>query len=105
METRAPVSLVEDRDLYPIHEEDNVPEITFHDRQTRYLRDALEVRFPDSLVTGNICIYWERKNTSLYRAPDVFVTERKPSDPEPRVYLIWEDPPILFAGEIGSRST
>src|SRR2546423_356639 len=104
MDTRAPTAFVDDRDQYPIHEEDDVPEITFHEKQTRYLRDPLAARFPERLVTGNICVYWEPDNKSLYRAPDVFVTEGMPSDPEPRVYLIWQDPRILFAGEIGSRS-
>jgi Uma2 family endonuclease len=105
MATRAPTALVEDRDWYPIHEEDDVAEIPFHKEQTTDLYDALRVRFPQYFVTGNVCIYWERGNRSLYRAPDLFVAAGKPADPEPRVYLTWSDPPILFVAEIGSRST
>jgi phage-related minor tail protein len=35
----------------------------------------------------------------------VFVADGQPSDPQPRVYHTWQDPPILLAIEIGSRST
>jgi hypothetical protein len=37
MTTRAPVAALDDRELYPLHEEDDVPEIPFHRRQVRYL--------------------------------------------------------------------
>jgi Uma2 family endonuclease len=95
----------DERDHYPIHEEDSVPETPYHKEQTTYCYSALRARFPEWFVTGNVCIYWEQGNVSLYRAPDVFVAEGTPSHPDPRVYLTWEDPPILFAAEIGSRST
>jgi Uma2 family endonuclease len=96
---------LEDRSLYPLHEEDDVPEIPFHERVVRYLRDALEARFPDRFVTGNACIYWERGNYADYAAPDVFMAEGWPREPKPRVYLSFEDPPILFVAEIASRTT
>jgi Uma2 family endonuclease len=96
---------LEDRSRYPLHEEDDVPEIPFHERVVRYLRDALEARFPDRFVTGNACIYWEPGNYADYAAPDVFVAEGWPRQPKPRVYLSFEDPPILFVAEIASRTT
>jgi Uma2 family endonuclease len=96
---------LDDRDLYPLHEEDDVTEIPFHERQVRYLRNALSARFPDWFVTGNVCIYWERGNYALYRAPDVFVVREPLPQPDPRVYLAWQDPPVIFVAEIGSRST
>jgi hypothetical protein len=105
MSTRVSPSVVEDRDLYPLHEEDDVTEIPRHERQVRYLRDALSARFPDWFVTGNVGIYWEKGNYELYRAPDVFVVREPLLVPDPRVYLTFEDPPILFVAEIGSRST
>jgi Uma2 family endonuclease len=95
---------VNDRSLYPIHEEDDVPEIIRHESEVRNLRDVLAFRFPDRLVTGNVCIYWSPGDFQLYYAPDVFVTEGPPAEPEPRVYHIWQDPPILFAAEVDSRS-
>jgi hypothetical protein len=38
-------------------------------------------------------------------APDVFVVREPLPKPDPRVYLTWEDPPVIFVAEIGSRST
>jgi hypothetical protein len=96
---------LDDRDLYPLHEEDEVTEIPFHEHQVRYLRDALGARFPDWFVTGNVGIYWEPGNTVLYRAPDVFVVREPLPQPDPPVYLTWRDPPVIFVAEIGSRST
>jgi Uma2 family endonuclease len=96
---------VNDRDYYPIHEEDDVAEIDFHKVQTTDLYVALRVHFPDRFVSGNICIYWVPGNTALYRAPDVFVADGFPDEPHPRVYLAWKDPRVRLAIEIGSRST
>jgi Uma2 family endonuclease len=96
---------LDDRDLYPLHEEDDVTEIPFHRRQVRYLEGALSAHFPGWFVTGNVCIYWERGNYALYRAPDVFVVREPLPQPDPRVYLTWQDPPVIFVAEIGSRST
>jgi Uma2 family endonuclease len=96
---------LDDRDLYPLHEEDDVTEIPFHERQVRYLRNALSVHFPGWFVTGNVAIYWEPGNTRRYRAPDVFVAREPLPEPDPRVYLTWLDPPVIFVAEIGSRST
>jgi Uma2 family endonuclease len=105
MVPQAPALPVDEQDLYPLHEEDDVPEIPRHERQTRELRDAISVHRPDLYLTGNVCIYWERNNFQRYRAPDIMVTAAPLAHPEPRVCLIWRDPPILFVAEIGSRST
>jgi len=98
-------SPLDERDLYPIHEEDNVPETDLHERLVRYLRDALDHYFSDRYVGGNICVYWERGNTRRYVAPDVFVAQGTLATPHPRTYLLWKDPPVIFAAEISSRAT
>src|SRR5437016_660444 len=95
---------INDRDCYPIHEEDDVPEIDFHKVQTTDLYDALRIRFSDRFVGADICVYWIPGNTRLYRAPDVFVADGTVAVQHPRVYLLWQDPPLLLAIEIGSRS-
>jgi hypothetical protein len=105
MSTRVSLAYAEDRDLYPLHEEDDVTEIPFHERQVRYLRDAVSACHPEWFVTGNVGIYWEKGNYSLYRAPDLFVVREPLPNPDPRVYLTFEDPPVIFVAEIGSRST
>jgi Uma2 family endonuclease len=100
----SPVDL-DDRNLYPLHEEDDVPEIPFHERVVRYLRDAIAAFAPHWFVTGNACIYWERGNFRDYAAPDVFVVKEPLPEPMPRVYHLWRDPPVSFVAEVGSRST
>jgi hypothetical protein len=103
--TQVSPALVDERDSYPIHEEDDVPEIDPHERQVRYARDALQTTFPDRYVGGNLCIYWEQGNRRRYIAPDLFVAHGLPAVPRPRVYLLWEDPPVSFVLEVISRET
>lgn len=101
----ASIAAAEEQKLYPVHEEDNVPETSPHESAVRYARDVLEVRFKDSLVTGNICIYWIRGNRRRYVAADVMVALGRPREPQPRVYLMWREPPVSFVLEIGSNRT
>jgi hypothetical protein len=103
--TQVSSALVDERDSYPIHEEDDQPEIDPHERQVRYARDALQATFPDRYVGGNLCIYWEQGNRRRYIAPDLFVARGLPAVPRPRVYLLWEDPPVSFVLEVISRET
>jgi Uma2 family endonuclease len=105
MTTDLTPAAVDERDLYPLHEEDDVPEIPHHEQVVRYLRDAIGAHGPDWFVTGNVCIYWEPGNHEAYAAPDVFVVRAALAQPDPRVYLLWRDPPIVFVAEVGSRST
>jgi len=95
----------DEHDLYPAHEEENVPEKAQHELQVRYLRGALAVYLPEKWVTGNICMYWEKGNFQQYAAPDVLVVDGEPSDPPPGVYLRWADAPPLLVIEVGSKST
>jgi Uma2 family endonuclease len=96
---------VDDQDYYPLHEEDDVPEIPPHEATARYLRDAAAVRFPGWLVTGNVCLYWKRGNTKKYRAPDLLVVKGPLAEEVHRVYLTWQQPRVTFVAEIGSKST
>lgn len=105
MATRAPTLDVDDRDYYPLHEEDDVPQTHRHFRGVHDLYTALATRFPDRFVSGDICVYWARGDTTRYVAPDVFVAAQPLAEEDPSVYLLWKDPPIVFAAEIGSRST
>src|SRR5687767_9688101 len=101
----ATLSAAEEQKLYPVHEEDNVPETSPHESAVRYVLDVLAVRFKDSLVTGNICIYWIRGNRRRYVAADAMVALGRPRHPLPRTYLLWREPPVNFVLEIGSDST
>lgn len=94
-----------EHDLYPVHEEDNVPEKGFHEAQARYLKGALAAHLRDKWVTGDICMYWEERNFHQYAAPDALVVDCPTPDPIPKVYLRWSDPEPLLVIEVGSRST
>lgn len=96
-------ALDDDIAFYPCHEEDDVPEGTLHERWSSYLVYALDARFPDQFVAGNICIYWEQGNNRDYLSPDAFVAEGFVPEPPPRVYRTWVLPGVLFAAEIGSK--
>lgn len=95
----------DEHDLYPVHEEDNVPENALHREQVRYLEGALAAYLPHKWVTGNICMYWQERNFHQYAAPDVLVVDCERPDPLPSTYLRWADPPPLLAIEVGSEST
>jgi Uma2 family endonuclease len=91
--------------LYPIHEEDTVVQGPIHDRQCRYLTGALQAHRRDLWVVHDVCHYWERGNFTRYRAPDVSVIDCPPPADPPNVYLAWQDPPLLFIGEVASDTT
>jgi Uma2 family endonuclease len=105
MAIRTPTLSVDDQEYYPLHEEDDVPETPPHEATARYVRDALAVRFRDWLVTGNVCIYWERGNTRDYRAPEVLAVKEPLAEPVRRNYQLWKQPSIAFVMEVGSRTT
>jgi Uma2 family endonuclease len=102
---QSPPLSVDDQDYYPLHEEDDLPEIPPHEATVRDLRNMLSLRFPDWFVTGNVCIYWERGNTQKYRAPDLLAVREPLTEEVHRVYQTWRQPPVTFVAEIGSKST
>jgi len=97
--------VLDEHDLYPIHEEDSLPERPEHEYQVWALRAMLRTRFPQHWITGDVCMYWEQRNFHQYRAPDVLVVEGVPEGEPPGVYLAWSDRPALLVVEVGSRST
>jgi hypothetical protein len=104
MTTQAPAFSEDDREFYPLHEEDDVPETEFHDLRVDYLCDAFRGRSPSWRVFRNMGVYWERGNVNAYRAPDIFVVREPIPEPFLRVYITWRDPPVLFVAEVGDRS-
>jgi colicin import membrane protein len=97
--------ITDEHALYPVHEEDTVVQGPEHDRQTRYLTDVIETHRRDLWVNHDICLYWERGNTRRYRAPDVSVIECPRPKKPPKIYLAWQDPPLLFVAEVASDET
>jgi Uma2 family endonuclease len=105
MAVRSPTLSVDDQDYYPLHEEDDVPEIPPHELTVRDLRNVLSLRLPGWFVTGNVCIYWDRGNKKKYRAPDLLAVREPLAEAVHRVYLTWMQPPVTFVAEVGSKST
>src|SRR4051812_17348273 len=99
------VGVIDEHALYPIHEEDSVVQDSAHDRQSRYLTDVLETHQSDLWVMHDVPLYWERGNMEKYRAPDVSVIAGPKPSPLPRLYLAWQDPPVLFVAEVASEKT
>jgi Uma2 family endonuclease len=97
---------VDERDLYPLHEEDDaMGENPDHYDWVRYLVGAVRIQHPGWFVTSNICVYWEPGNYQRYRAPDVLAVRGEVTPAMPRVYLLWRDPPVNFVAEVGSKSS
>jgi Uma2 family endonuclease len=94
---------VDDEEFYPLHQEDDVPEIPDHRTQHTDLGTALTLHFPDAFITGNVCVYWERGNRDRYVAPDLFVVRDWRPTTKLRTYRLWEHPPIGFVAEVLSR--
>src|SRR5207302_3078994 len=97
------VHLWDDPDWYPIHEEDNVPEIIVHYDAADYVGGVLSAHVPDGWVTGDVCCYWTRGDTRNYLAPDVFLVDGVRPEPPPSSFLSWLNAPMRLAVELGSR--
>jgi Uma2 family endonuclease len=101
----APTVSVDDQEYYPLHEEDDVPELPPHREWVTYAYNALRAHFPTWFITSNVCIYWEPGNTEAYRAPDLFAVKEPLTEPVARVYQTWKQPAVAFVMEVGSKST
>lgn len=105
MTTSISPAVQDERDRYPLHEEDNVSETDPHEQAVRYLRGAIAAYSDEWRVCGNVGIYWKPKSYEDYAAPDVFVVREPRSTPYRRTYLTWKDPAIAFVAEVASRAT
>jgi Uma2 family endonuclease len=96
-----------DRQLFSLHEEEDVTEVTLHRRQVSYFETSLRVELPDRFVGANLGVYWvPGQFEEPWAGPDLFVAARPPiRDPQPRVWLVWEDGPLQFVAEVASEKT
>jgi Uma2 family endonuclease len=95
-----------DRSRFSLHEEEDVVEVPAHRRQVFYLENNLRAELPDRFVGANMGVYWvQGQFEHPWVGPDVFVAGQRPADASPRVYLVWEDGPIQFVGEVASERT
>jgi Uma2 family endonuclease len=96
-----------DRQLFSLHEEEDVTEVTPHRRQVVYFETNLQVELPDRFVAANMGVYWvPGQYKEPWAGPDIFVAAHHPvRDPRPRVWLVWEDGPLQFVAEVASEKT
>ncbi len=95
-----------ERELYPLHEEDNLPEPPAHEREMNYLMGAVRSFRPALAVHGNFAMYWKPREFNQHVGPDLVVLAGPMEDwSASRVWLAWEDPAPLLVGEIASRRT
>ena len=67
--------------------------------------DLLQNAFPESYVSGNICLYYEQGNPRKMISPDALLCRSQPKS-EKRVYLAWkEDSQLDLVMEFSSAST
>jgi hypothetical protein len=93
----------DDRDYYPTHEEDHMPEGARHYRQKNYLKYAWEILKPGQAAFADLSVHHTRDDRQRYIAPDMMGAAGPTEDPEPNSYMVWRDPPILFAAEVLSK--
>ena len=77
-----------------------------HSAQAGYFEFAFGQVLPGMFVARNLAVYWvpgERKHP--YAGPDVLVSRFHPPDPDPTVYLTYEDGPLTLVVEIASHKT
>jgi Uma2 family endonuclease len=95
-----------DRRLFSLHEEEEVVEVSRHRRQVVYFAASLKIELSDRFIGANMGIYWvPGQYETPWVGPDLFVPRQYPKDPEPRVYLVWEDGPVQFVAEVASERT
>ena len=63
-----PTPVVDEHDLYPIHEEESVPQGPVHFRQSGYLCGTLEPEFPNVLMVA-CCSTSERLDSKRRKPP------------------------------------
>jgi Uma2 family endonuclease len=105
VEVTTPVA-PEDRTLFSLHEEDDLPESLFHSSQLGYFADALAAILPDLFVARNVGVYWvPGQREHPYIGPDILVSRGRPQDEDPSCYLTYEDGPISLVIEVASEKT
>mgnify|MGYP000104915002 CR=1 FL=1 len=89
---------------YPESDGKPMAETDIHRNLLFQLIGALETVFPESYVSGNICLYYEEGNPKKMISPDVLlVTRGEPG--EKRIFKTWKEAPIDLVIELSSRKT
>jgi hypothetical protein len=96
----------EDRSLFSLHPEDYVTQQDSHDEECSYLKSGLRRVLPDWFVGRELAVYWvPGQRQHPYAGPDILVARNRPPQPDPTVYLTYEDGPITLVVEVASEET
>ncbi len=98
------VTKITDQMDYPESDGKSMAETDIHRNLLIRLIDALETVFPESYVSGNICLYYEEGNPKKMISPDVLLVMRGQPG-EKRIFKVWEEAPIDLVIELSSRKT
>lgn len=94
-----------DRELFSLHEEEDVVEVPPHRLQVAYFETSLRLALRDRYVGANMGVYWvPGQLQEPWTGPDLLVASRPRRDP-PRVWLTYEDGPLQFVAEVASDRT
>ena len=86
-----------DREQFSLHPEDDMTESLYHGVQAVYFAEAFSEALPGLFAARNLAVYWvpgQRKHP--YAGPDVLVSRFHPPQPDPTVYLTYEDGPLTL---------
>jgi Uma2 family endonuclease len=96
----------EDRSLFSLHPEDDLTQQDSHDEQCTYLKSGLRRLLPDWFVGRELAVYWvPGQRIHPYAGPDILVARNRPAQPDPTVYLTYEDGPLTLVVEVASEET
>lgn len=94
----------DDPEYYPCHPEIAVVENERHVTLLNFLLNVLRLLLPGRGVFSRLSVHWQRGNRDAFAAPDVMVTEARPSRELITSYVTFLDPPIQCVVEVVSGS-
>ena len=92
----APVAMDEQEDLsvYPSSDGEPMGETQWHVKQLAMLIEMLEGFFaqtPNTLVLGNVLLFYEKGNPERFVVPDLFIVRGVPKHPLRTSYYAWKE--------------
>jgi hypothetical protein len=104
--TEATITAPADREQFSLHPEDDMTERRSHSTQAGYFDFAFSQVLPGMFVARNLAVYWvPGQREHPYAGPDVLVSRYHPPEPDPTVYLTYEEGPLTLVVEIASHKT
>src|SRR5260370_39781195 len=95
-----------DREQFSLHPEDDMTERRSHSAQAGHFDFAFSQVLPGMFVARNVAVSWvPGQGKYAYAGPEVLVSRYHPPEPDPTVYLTYEEGPLTLVVEIASLKT